>query len=48
MLREQINRRAERLTKETMIQGYVYILECSNGQCYTGSTKDLDSRLAQH
>ena len=31
-----------------MIQGYVYILECSNGQYYTGSTRDLDMRLAQH
>ena len=31
-----------------MIQGYVYILQCSNGQYYTGSTKDLDIRLAQH
>lgn len=38
-------------TKKTtiiMIQGYVYILECSNRQYYTGSTKDLDTRLAQH
>ncbi len=31
-----------------MIQGYMYILECSNGQYYTGSTKDIDARLAQH
>jgi putative endonuclease len=31
-----------------MVQGYVYILECSNGQYYTGSTKDLDSRITQH
>jgi len=31
-----------------MIQGYVYILECSNGQYYTGSTKNLDFRLAEH
>jgi putative endonuclease len=28
--------------------GYVYILECSNGKYYTGSTIDLDKRLAQH
>jgi predicted GIY-YIG superfamily endonuclease len=28
--------------------GYMYILECSNGQYYTGSTKDLDKRLAEH
>jgi putative endonuclease len=28
--------------------GYMYILQCSNGQYYTGSTNDLDRRLAQH
>jgi putative endonuclease len=28
--------------------GYMYILECSNGQYYTGSTKNLEMRLAQH
>jgi putative endonuclease len=28
--------------------GYVYILECSNGSYYIGSTYDLDLRLAQH
>ena len=27
---------------------YLYILECSNGQYYTGSTKNLERRLAQH
>ena len=26
----------------------MYILRCSNGKYYTGSTKDLDLRLAQH
>ena len=31
-----------------MMGGYMYILECSNGQYYTGSTKDLGKRLAQH
>ncbi len=31
-----------------MITGYMYILECSDGSYYTGSTKDLDRRLAQH
>ena len=30
------------------MKGYVYILECSNGLFYTGSTKDLDKRLAEH
>ncbi|MBW7866880.1 MAG: GIY-YIG nuclease family protein [Brumimicrobium sp.] len=28
--------------------GYIYILECSDGSYYTGSTKDLKRRLAQH
>ena len=28
--------------------GYMYILECSDGSYYTGSTNDLDRRLAQH
>ncbi|MDG1040664.1 MAG: GIY-YIG nuclease family protein [Polaribacter sp.] len=28
--------------------GYVYILECSDGSFYTGSTIDLDKRIQQH
>ena len=28
--------------------GYMYILECSDGSFYTGSTKDLNIRLRQH
>src|SRR5512145_1444571 len=31
-----------------MTEGYMYILECANGQYYTGSTKDLDKRLEEH
>ncbi len=31
-----------------MAKGYLYILQCSNGQYYTGSTKDLEKRLAEH
>ena len=31
-----------------MSTGYVYILECSDGTYYTGSTKDLESRIQQH
>ncbi len=27
---------------------YMYILRCSNGRYYTGSTKDLTRRLRQH
>ena len=28
--------------------GFTYILKCSNGAYYTGSTKDLELRIAQH
>ena len=31
-----------------MPKGYMYILKCSNGTYYTGSTKDLERRLMQH
>ena len=30
------------------MKGYMYILLCSNGQYYTGSTNDMDRRLAEH
>ncbi|MDR0969496.1 MAG: GIY-YIG nuclease family protein [Lentimicrobiaceae bacterium] len=30
------------------MKGYMYILECANGKYYTGSTIDLERRLAQH
>ena len=30
------------------MKGYVYILECSDGSYYTGSTIDLDKRLQEH
>jgi putative endonuclease len=30
------------------VKGYVYILECSDGSYYTGSTIDLEIRLLQH
>jgi putative endonuclease len=30
------------------MKGYMYILLCSNGLYYTGSTNDLGERLAQH
>jgi len=30
------------------MKGYMYILLCSNGLYYTGSTNDLGKRLAQH
>jgi putative endonuclease len=31
-----------------MSKGYMYILECSDGSYYTGSTRNLEMRLAQH
>lgn len=31
-----------------MKEGYMYILRCSDGSYYTGSTTDLDLRLEQH
>ena len=31
-----------------MSKGYMYILECADGSYYTGSTKYLEKRLAQH
>jgi putative endonuclease len=30
------------------MRGYMYILKCSNGSYYTGSTIDLERRLLQH
>jgi putative endonuclease len=30
------------------MKGYMYILLCSDGSYYTGSTKNLELRLAQH
>lgn len=30
------------------MKGYMYILECSDGSYYVGSTKDLDRRIKEH
>ena len=30
------------------MKGYMYILLCSNGQYYTGSTNDLERRMVEH
>ena len=30
------------------MKGYLYILECADGSYYTGSTNNLELRLAQH
>ncbi|MFK8037289.1 MAG: GIY-YIG nuclease family protein [Crocinitomicaceae bacterium] len=34
--------------KRTTKQGYTYILKCSNGSYYTGSTVNIESRILQH
>ncbi len=31
-----------------MSKGFMYILECSDGTYYTGSTKDLERRIWEH
>lgn len=31
-----------------MSKGFMYILECSDGSYYTGSTRNLKIRLSQH
>ena len=31
-----------------MSKGYMYVLECADGSYYTGSTKSLEIRIAQH
>jgi len=31
-----------------MVEGYLYILECSDGTYYTGSTIDIERRLQEH
>tara|TARA_B100000508_G_scaffold91658_2_gene71445 strand:+ start:9202 stop:9483 length:282 start_codon:yes stop_codon:yes gene_type:complete len=30
------------------MKGYMYILECSDGSLYTGSTKHLEKRIVDH
>ncbi len=30
------------------MKGFIYILECADGSYYTGSTKHLEKRIAQH
>lgn len=30
------------------MKGYMYILECANGQYYTGSTVNLERRFLEH
>ena len=35
-------------TIKNKMKGYVYILQCSDSSYYTGSTINLDKRLAEH
>jgi putative endonuclease len=30
------------------MKGYLYILKCSDGSYYTGSTNDIESRMTEH
>ena len=30
------------------MKGYMYILECSNGRFYVGSTNNLERRISEH
>ncbi len=30
------------------MKGWMYILECSDGSYYTGSTNNLEKRIAEH
>ena len=38
----------EGIIKIYIMKGYMYILLCSDGTYYTGSTKDLKLRILQH
>ena len=33
---------------QSIMKGYMYILECSNGKYYTGSTINLEKRISEH
>ena len=43
----QVHRAYHNAIRE-MNQGWMYILECSDGSYYTGSTNNLELRLQQH
>jgi putative endonuclease len=45
---EARSQKPEAKNKLTMKKGYTYILECSDGSYYTGSTNDLTLRMEQH
>ena len=37
-----------RALKRKIMKGYMYILLCNDGSYYTGSTNDLERRMAEH
>ena len=37
-----------RITKGNEMSSYMYILKCSDGSFYTGSTRELDKRVQEH
>jgi len=43
-----VDQKAKKLFKPSKMKCYMYILECSDGSYYTGSTKDLVRRFKQH
>ena len=43
-----MSKAAIRETAATPMKGWMYILECADGTYYTGSTNNLELRLAQH
>ncbi len=45
---EHASSEAKMAVTTVIMKGYMYILRCANGQYYTGSTKYLQRRLAQH
>ncbi len=44
----QTDTRFKEITEIEEAYGYMYVLECADGSLYTGSTKDLRTRLQQH
>jgi len=46
--RNKVEMKSKPPIKNSNMKGYMYILLCSNGQYYTGSTKNLERRLAEH
>ena len=37
-----------RISKGNEMSSYMYILKCSDGSFYTGSTRELDKRVQEH